>query len=1789
MRPSVLLRGAAVALALAACNPPLTVPPGAKLTCTVENDECPPEYRCIPETLLCAKTADVAPVSTPGLQLPGDATGTQTAVKNGDRVTIKGTTDADGTVFSARLVYDDESHGLAMALDPGSVGIDAKGGFFGTFTTQGLLDEKSVMLEVLVDARGYRSAAAKSLSAPVPVDLTKPTASPLALASGQLTVSDAGVTLAITAVKASQMYLDGDLVDGAGVRAWVPYASSLDVRLVDDPQTKLRALKASFRDEAFNVTTPATTYVNFTPGQPVSNPTIKGPVVGVAKTRQGAALAVGGTADSDTTLVSAEVVSFDAQGAELVGPGCSSSVATVTLVNGQFGGTATTGTPCAGAASVRLRAVVRNSANATSDPAFSLSAPLTYDDQAPAHAVAHLLQGDEEPGYSATAQVRLRLSGSEPDSSPVRYTVFEQGQSPPQDALLPADGGSVDALLTFGATSGAKTGVVRFTDEIGNFVDQPVNVTVLLSPPAAPLPSNLRLVERALDPFDAGALGSMDDAFFLSWTTGAANVDRALLFSGAGALLTPDSGIVAIGPAGFDDAGVPPNAAEAYQVVVMDKAGNRSPPTGIATPPMTLAPPVLPARLGNPVALQLTSAQLSSISMMVGRAAGGFRLASPSGTGVGTQAFFYTADGQEPEGLGQAVVRVTARDGRGTFDNQSMATVAALMTFDFHAPVFDDAGVTLAQNPPGTPDTIAGAVGTAFDAISPAGTLTVELAPLDGGPAFTTLPVNADGGFGPYVLGDNTRDGVLVRVLDQAGNATARVPFVNDVTSPALTNLTVSPGLQRLGGVVSVDFDVADDLSTLGQTPVVMVGAGAASCPGALSLPRHVTCTYTVQAGDGSKVQLVGVSVVDAAGNPATATTTVSTDVQRPVSTNANPGTSGPWNGTPSIGGNATDDSSGVALVEVSLQAAGGSYWNGTGFASATPVWLAASGLNPWTLPTTGVPFATGASYGVQWRATDVAGNVEAPGSVTFTFDPTQPAAPATLTAQSVGEARVDLAWAAAPAASAYTVSFGVEPGTPAPPGTITSTLGPSPLTVPAGTTSLTVAELPRGRYTFRVTAVDSTARESPFSPPASAASRWWKYEASSQLNHDVSDLITVGPGALVAVGERGTIWVTQNAGASWTLEPSGTLDDLRSVVKAGTALVAVSASTIVRSTDGGGTWAVVQTGTYDTTATKTAYANGSKVVVLLPTASAVLVSTDGGATFTSVSTGLGGTPASCLVGSGDRVVVFTQGGAAVSSDGGQTWAVSTGLGALGPSPVAYLNGAAGVVSDFAGTFTTVDGAASWQAVAAPPIPNQTPGVMVGAGATVVLASKQASGSFCDLAVSTNGGLSWTASTQVGTLCSTGWTDGTHAVITGSYYGSGAALSAAVASNAWTRSNFLNGPPFLKSSRVTSDGTTLVGAGGEGTIRFAASSDFGATWTPPTLPVHTANGGGVAWTSGKTIVTVSGTTGNRIARSLDDGETWTSVPVPSSISQGYALGGTPSTLFLAGAATPVFGSRIFRSTDLGATWALVADLSVGFLGGLVASGGTAVAVGDSGLVFRSTNGGLSWAQVSSGTSNNLLGVVQAGPRLIAYGDQGELMTSTDVGATWTRVLPAATTLRLSTAWVDSGLVIFGSNGTAGQSSGQIVVYSLDGGQTFAAKKISNRAGWTSSIFSDGTRVLVGGRENSTATGYVYVGDHANPALGWSEWSPTGPTSNNTGATFSGSAAGLFAFGTTMPWSANGSPWDSYTQVSTTHWVPVPPPSATSNYLQVITNGLVTPSGAVLGFDPAAGAVVFGPR
>ncbi|MBI5597448.1 MAG: VCBS repeat-containing protein [Elusimicrobia bacterium] len=258
-------------------------------------------------------------------------------------------------------------------------------------------------------------------------------------------------------------------------------------------------------------------------------------------------------------------------------------------------------------------------------------------------------------------------------------------------------------------------------------------------------------------------------------------------------------------------------------------------------------------------------------------------------------------------------------------------------------------------------------------------------------------------------MADGVTNYISVRVFDGAGNSavsTDTFSVMKDTTPPALQDWQGGDSARRAAGGTLYDVDARDpasglerfqysvslnattgDAGVLGWTDIPLAPGAtsyAAVWPVAFAaLVEDATNYVSVRAWDmaGSTASLVDAFFVvkDTAGPhvgitlPASAFRSVLTLLS---------GTAG--------------DAAGVGGVEVALETApagGGLWWNGGSFASAVPVWLAASGTASWTFAA--LPAWTdGGSFRLVARATDTLGNYSAPYSTAdFSFDASSPTA----------------------------------------------------------------------------------------------------------------------------------------------------------------------------------------------------------------------------------------------------------------------------------------------------------------------------------------------------------------------------------------------------------------------------------------------------------------------------------------------------------------------------------------------------------------------------------------------------------------------------------------------------------------------------------------------------------------------------------------------------------------------------------------------------------------------------
>lgn len=236
---------------------------------------------------------------------------------------------------------------------------------------------------------------------------------------------------------------------------------------------------------------------------------------------------------------------------------------------------------------------------------------------------------------------------------------------------------------------------------------------------------------------------------------------------------------------------------------------------------------------------------------------------------------------------------------------------------------------------------------------------------------------------------ENVASYVSVRVYDQAANVTTYPDAFyvrRDTTPPTIDDYADSPQnwLSADPGAV-FDVDFADALSGLSQVLYSASNQPGVADAGVLGwTPVDVitsspsfTALWGLNFGalaDGAS-NYISVRAVDAAGNA-----TTRQDVFRILKNTRGPAVSiaSPQAGYVSTAAvlsgaaSAMNEYSPVTGNEVALQElGGGSYFDGTEFASPSAVWLAASGLAAWAYDASTVPFAAGTQYKVYARSRD--------------------------------------------------------------------------------------------------------------------------------------------------------------------------------------------------------------------------------------------------------------------------------------------------------------------------------------------------------------------------------------------------------------------------------------------------------------------------------------------------------------------------------------------------------------------------------------------------------------------------------------------------------------------------------------------------------------------------------------------------------------------------------------------------------------------------------------------------
>ena len=381
----------------------------------------------------------------------------------------------------------------------------------------------------------------------------------------------------------------------------------------------------------------------------------------------------------------------------------------------------------------------------------------------------------------------------------------------------------------------------------------------------------------------------------------------------------------------------------------------------------------------------------------------------PDGTAVATPVGFDVAGGTLTARLPVAGGYTILVDLQG----QSIGSVTVRLAIDNLPPATPVLTISEA-----TTDSFASGTSFYYRPAGAGGTFTVNAATSDGGSGVQKVDFpGLSGGFTPVALvSDSTSPysqiytwvtaatfsgaSNRVTVYDRVGNkSSATFAVVPDSIAPATTDDTASIGSSWKNTTQTVTLTPADSASGVAATHYTTNGTTPTTAS-----PLGTLITLTA---DG--VYTINYFSIDNVANSEsvkTGSAQIRIDKTSPSSTITFPGSgasynSAGWNvGCPSSGfcGTASDALSGLQKVEISMRQGSGNYWDGSSFASASEVFLLASGTAAWSRAFAATAFPADGSYTIRVRAVDNAANVQTPVSRTFTYDTAAP--DTTITAQ---------------------------------------------------------------------------------------------------------------------------------------------------------------------------------------------------------------------------------------------------------------------------------------------------------------------------------------------------------------------------------------------------------------------------------------------------------------------------------------------------------------------------------------------------------------------------------------------------------------------------------------------------------------------------------------------------------------------------------------------------------------------------------------------------------------------
>jgi len=568
-----------------------------------------------------------------------------------------------------------------------------------------------------------------------------------------------------------------------------------------------------------------------------------------------------------------------------------------------------------------------------------------------------------------------------------------------------------------------------------------------------------------------------------------------------------------------------------------------------------------------------------------------------------------------------------------------------------------------------------------------------------------------------------------------------------------------------------------------------------------------------------------------------------------------------------------------------------------------------------------------------------------------------------------------------------------------------------------------------------------------------------WKLQNPLPTNHDLSKVKFINASTGWIAGHGGMILKTLDGGVTWAIRPSGTTEDLYGIdfIDANNGWAVGDNGTILKTTDGGFTWTknLQSMGVnYDFTCVRAINSNTVWAFGLLSDSGTFLLkTTDGGKTWINpLGSDIWGKPVFISGGPGTLFFVDANTGWAVTNDefhyriyrttdGGKTWPLFTMRNGSMVS-IYFANANTGWSVIDGKIRNTTDGGINWLYQWGPTEDSLRDVRFIDAN------TGWAIGVFGSIIKTIDGGANWSELRPKHNFDALGdeyisvfFLDNNNGWIVGRY---GLILKTLDGGVTWTA--YANCFEIFKSVFFLNhnEGWAVGTVNNTHNALVFKTTDGGATWSKKYFPP--------IWCAPQDIVFVNATSGwitsyEGLYRTTDGGLTWES----QLDNTGYGISSVKIFFLDANTGWVSCGNSHpwgYKTIDGGQTWTGIYGIleSIFFV-----DANTGWTVGDYGEISKTVDGGQTWIPENSHTSKYLNGVffLNANTGWVA-GQEGTLLRTTDGGATWKGPQLSGQPDFYSVCFVDANHGYAGVYEAGSYGARACIFESHDGGQTWAA-------------------------------------------------------------------------------------------------------------------------------------------